>query len=245
MVPTMTKKTTDLEAARQLVADLHAELEQLPAATLAAQRSTDVGRWMELNTRAVDLPGELRDAEITMLLAEVVDAWERFDEYSPIEAATTEAFVDQHAALAEARRTAAVFLPELESAQQELALAKLEGEVKVAKLVHDQAVDAVGVELLRVDNAEARLVELGAEVPDDIDHGRPRPALAFSTTLTPQDLGALAVEAERLIWAQGGDPDYAPGVLVAGSVPPRWVAHRLGAHLFAEADRGRPASAID
>jgi len=226
MSTTTTSPAETLATACHRLADLEAELAGLPAATLAAQRATDVPTWMALNVRAEDLPGEILTASTAVLYAEIDDAWHEVEAAEPVEIDTAQVVAARTAAMAKLERDARSFLDPIANGHQVAAIAAARVDLGDAERAHREAVDTVGWALHRVDTAEGRLVELGAELPEDIDRGRRRPAITSSVSLLPAAFGSLEAEVEAL------DPGAIVVVLVAGTVPPRWLAHRLGSHLF-------------
>ncbi|WP_370326359.1 hypothetical protein [Euzebya sp.] len=220
---------TTTRTAEDRLADLEAELADLPAATTEARRVGDAAEWMRLLTRADELPGEVTAARVDVLAGDLAAAWAAVDEAAAVEAearAVYEPLRDDPDCTPLAGRIPPS-LSRIEAAEIELAYAtavtardRAHETLKAASFAHDRA-------LAEVDAIEAALVQLGA---DPADHGS-RPA--------PPPLASQA-----RVSAIGAVPKYDPTVagrfiaarsetwtdrltLPAGTVPPRWLARHL------------------
>lgn len=229
-------------AIRAELAALEGEQAGLPAAIKAAQQAVDAPEWLRLLNRQDALPGEIEAVRLRLVATELEPAWVKAEQ-----AAATEA--DRLVVLEELRAEMAEFTldnklpikgpglepgagfrvrtPDALAAFDAAAEAKRQ-EVRAAERKWKDAQDATGKALAVVEGIEARLDAAGMEVPEG-EGFRARPLrLAKTIAVGVSGYPAFVEEIATLAGHEGASVVS----LLAGQVPPRWVAVRCAAHVF-------------
>lgn len=235
---TKAKQRDALAAAEQRFADLEAEQAGLDQVVTTARAKGDVETWMRCLNRGEALPGELDEARAEMLRLQLAAAWEDAErllaaEVEPAarEEAASKAWRD---ACAPAFRVSS----HIAAAEYRLAVARAAEAMQAARSEHAAARDATDLALLCVEELEDDLRDLTGEepIPEDAEglRARPRPLLHSSVMLDAPDNAEVA-EAAAANAARHGLATQIPTAVAfvpAGTVPPRWAAHRLDPSIF-------------
>lgn len=230
MAPTKTAPMPpDTERLTARIADLNQELVGIDQVIRAARQAFDADAWMRATMRADELPVLIREARADLYRAQLVPAWAAVDAARTAEAKLQEEFdaarSNPHCRPWEQRIAAHMTHTDYAEMRAAGVLATAsrddaERRLDKAKAVTDLAFDAV-------EQIEFTMDAASIDVPDgDGHHARPRP---LARTITMGENPSAWALFDRLRQARGG----LGVVLVAGDVPPRWVAHRLQSNAFA------------
>lgn len=224
----------ELAAARGRVEALHEELRTLDERTTAARRAADVAEWMALQNRADDLPEEIRAATVALLPLELEQAWQAAEQAVEVEAGREaewrrrqaeleDLHVDKQLPVRSLEEAWRVRTPEAMAALEVKQAAKA-AERAAAEQAWDTARGVTDNALADVEDIESKMEAVGLQVPDGAGlRARPRPLRrTVGTSLHPS-------MATRI-----GEPTGGPRSLtvLAGQVPPRWAARRIGGSNF-------------
>lgn len=227
MVTTTSSPVTE---ARERLQALLAEQASLPTAINAARRAVHVEEWLRLQNRDVDLPTEIRAARIAVTRLELQKAWDAAEAAHEQEVAAMAAFRAEQAAVDRLNDRLRRTLPasEADAVDRRADSDRARLAESAADRAYRAAQDATGLALARVDELSEQLVELTGEPVVDPAGACVRTGPLVSTIVVgPAQYGALA---DRLGTVTGA-PD-GPHVMLAGTTPPRWVAHRVSADLL-------------
>lgn len=197
-----TKPETPTAAAQAAIVELEEELESLPSSIRSARRAGDQAHWFALQTREEDLPLELKRARLVLVEAQLVAAKAEL----PAAEREAERLADEAQALRDGiagkRERAAALLAEAAA-----------DEAQVPTL-RQAARDMAGRVLVDVEEAEAKIAQLRAELGDESDD-----------VPTAEFLGV-----QRRLRGSVTLPHPHTGeqvLLLAGSVPPPWAAAQI------------------
>lgn len=216
---------TPADTATDRLAALRAEQAGLADEINDARRSGDVERWLALDLRREDLPGEIAAAEREGLALKVEQAWADAEACLPGERAAADAVTEAEREVSDLRRSApggasaAVVEHAAKTARASEALA-------AARQSHRDAQDATGLAIAHAEDLEAALVASGGTIEPG-EGLRAHRVLTVNVTASanPNKWGALSERFRQ----EYGDQTIS---LTEGQTPPRWMAHRLGAHVF-------------
>ncbi|WP_344427103.1 hypothetical protein [Pseudonocardia ailaonensis] len=231
-------KTTDPTDPRARIVDLEAELAGIPAEIARARADADPAGVMRAENREDAIRSELAVVRHAGLLADLEDAWVTAETALAAEAEALKARDETWAAYLDARSDVRPNVGPEAWAQAQLNFAKADGAHKVAQLAWENSRDTAGLALAAIDDLEEQIQGITGEHPGADDGPRARPApLTANVGLSRSQYGALAdriggVGNTGLALSSERDWRSLQGLMFAGTRPPRWVAHRMGPHLF-------------
>lgn len=231
-MPSTKTSPTTLTEARAALDALTAERDTLPGAIAAAQRAGDPVAHLWALTRADDIETDLTAARRVVLPLELKQAWTDAEQLHAAEVQRHTEHADAEEALNILRAVSTIHWTPTQRAKHQVALAAARDAATAATRRLDDARDATGPALRRVDLIEAELTALGEELPPPGAGIRAaRRSLAGTVTVACRMFGPLAahVAAEADSVATFGEPK---ATFLVGTVPARWVAQRIGEHAF-------------
>lgn len=223
---------------------LQQELAGLPAATATARRTADVKTWMQLITRAEELPGLIAKASDAALRHRLAGAWRQVDAAAAAEEPLTSKAEKARAELEDfdgATRKAGLQPTSPEALQRAADRARPAAARDTASRELADAQHAVDQALYDVVALEEQLHALAGDEPIDGPGLRAQPqTLTANVNVPTKPQHPLRQDPRSMVLAE------------AGTRPPRWIAHRLADVCFkprhpagepTEADRARAAEA--